>query len=409
LTQRIVHVNLYPLLQLLEKKPSEMKLSVNRNELWQGIDTVLDAVPSKPALPVLANILLVAEDNTLALSATDLDLSIRTEVPATVEQKGRITVPARTFAEIAREWPEAELSILVENDRLRLSGDLGDAESGEGAYSLSGMAADEFPSMPTSLEGVSISLGDSEELSAKLLLDMINKTSFAVSKDDTRPVLNGVLWRIDSEGMEMVATDGSRLACYRRSLDLGVQSDQEAGVIVPPQALTQMGKLLSGHDGAIEVTLGETQLFLSTGTTHLLSRLIEGPYVDYAQVIPKENDKNLRVDIDRLLPTVRRVSILSSSYTRQVRLKLDVSSIELSAASPEIGGEAREQIPASFDGEEMEIGYNAQFLMEILRKMDTQTVRFELNNNVTAALLKPDQIEEGEDYFCLLMPLRPTG
>lgn len=386
-----------------------MKLSVNRNELWQGIDTVLDAVPSKPALPVLANILLVAEDNTLALSATDLDLSIRTEVPATVEQKGRITVPARTFAEIAREWPEAELSILVENDRLRLSGDLGDAESGEGAYSLSGMAADEFPSMPTSLEGVSISLGDSEELNAKLLLDMINKTSFAVSKDDTRPVLNGVLWRIDSEGMEMVATDGSRLACYRRSLDLGVQSDQEAVVIVPPQALTQMGKLLSGHDGAVEVTLGETQLFLSTGTTHLLSRLIEGPYVDYAQVIPKENDKNLRVDIDRLLPTVRRVSILSSSYTRQVRLKLDVSSIELSAASPEIGGEAREQIPASFDGEEMEIGYNAQFLMEILRKMDTQKVRFELNNNVTAALLKPDQTEEGEDYFCLLMPLRPTG
>lgn len=386
-----------------------MKLSVNRNELWQGIDTVLDAVPSKPALPVLANILLVAEDNTLALSATDLDLSIRTEVPATVEQKGRITVPARTFAEIAREWPEAELSILVENDRLRLSGDLGDAESGEGAYSLSGMAADEFPSMPTSLEGVSISLGDSEELNAKLLLDMINKTSFAVSKDDTRPVLNGVLWRIDSEGMEMVATDGSRLACYRRSLDLGVQSDQEAGVIVPPQALTQMGKLLSGYDGAVEVILGETQLFLSTETTHLLSRLIEGPYVDYAQVIPKENDKNLRVDIDRLLPTVRRVSILSSSYTRQVRLKLDVSSIELSAASPEIGGEAREQIPASFDGEEMEIGYNAQFLMEILRKMDTQTVRFELNNNVTAALLKPDQIEEGEDYFCLLMPLRPTG
>ena len=386
-----------------------MKLSVNRNELWQGIDTVLDAVPSKPALPVLANILLVAEDNTLALSATDLDLSIRTEVPATVEQKGRITVPARTFADIAREWPEAELSILVENDRLRLSGDLGDAESGEGAYSLSGMAADEFPGMPTSLEGVSISFGDSEELNAKLLLDMINKTSFAVSKDDTRPVLNGVLWRIDSEGMEMVATDGSRLACYRRSLDLGVQSDQEAGVIVPPQALTQMGKLLSGHDGAVEVTLGETQLFLSTGTTHLLSRLIEGPYVDYAQVIPKENDKNLRVDIDRLLPTVRRVSILSSSYTRQVRLKLDVSSIELSAASPEIGGEAREQIPASFDGEEMEIGYNAQFLMEILRKMDTQTVRFELNNNVTAALLKPDLIEEGEDYFCLLMPLRPTG
>ena len=392
-----------------EKKPFKMRLSLNRNELWQGIDTVLDAVPSKPALPVLANILLVAENNTLELSATDLDLSIRTEVPATVEQKGRITVPARTFAEIAREWPEAELSLVVEEDHLRLSGNLGDAESGEGSYSLSGMTAEEFPNMPTSLEGISVSLGDSEELSAKLLLDMINKTSFAVSKDDTRPVLNGVLWHIDSEGMEMVATDGSRLACYRRSLDVLVRSDQEAGVIVPPQALVQVGRLLSGHDGAVEVTLGETQLLLSTGTTHLLSRLIEGPYVEYAQVIPKENDKNLRVEVDRLLPTVRRVSILSSSYTRQIRLKLDNSSIELSAASPEIGGEAHEQIPASFDGEKMEIGYNAQYLMEILRKMDTQTVRFELNNNMTAALLKPDQAEEGKDYFCLLMPLRPTG
>ena len=178
-----------------------MKLTVDRNKLWQGIDTVLDAVPSKPALPVLSNILLVAEDNTLSLSATDLDLSIRTQVPAKVEKNGSITVPARTFAEIAREWPEAELSIEVEDERLRLSGRLGDVDSGEGAYSLSGMVADEFPSMPTTLEGVSITFGESDDMDAKVLLDMINKTSFAVSKDDTRPVLNGVLWRLDAHGM----------------------------------------------------------------------------------------------------------------------------------------------------------------------------------------------------------------
>lgn len=386
-----------------------MKLTVNRNELWQGIDTVLDAVPSKPALPVLSNILLVAEGTTLSLSATDLDLSIRTQVPASIEKGGQITVPARTFAEIAREWPEAELSIVVENDRLRLSGNLGDAESGEGAYSLSGMAADEFPNMPSSLDGVSISFGESDALDANVLLEMINKTSFAVSKDDTRPVLNGVLWRIDAEGMEMVATDGSRLACCRCALPLQVGADEEAGVIVPPQALQQIGKLLSGYQGAVQVTLGETQLFLSTDSTHLLSRLIEGPYVDYAQVIPKDNDKNLRVVSDRLLPAVRRVSILSSSYTRQVRIALKSDSIELSAASPEIGGEAREVIPASYDGDDMEIGYNAQFLMEILRKMDAESVRFELNNNVTAALLKPNEVREGEEYFYLLMPLRPTG
>ena len=387
-----------------------MKLIVDRNELWHGIDTVLDAVPSKPALPVLANILLEADGKTLSIAATDLDLSIRTQVPAAVEKKGRITVPARTLAEITREWPEAELSIEVQDDRLKLSGRLGDADSSEGAYSLAGMEAEEFPSMPTALDGISLNLGGAEA-EAGVLVDMINKTSFAVSRDDTRPVLNGVLWRIDTQGMEMVATDGSRLACYRLALDLEdqVKGEEESAVIVPPQALSQIVKLLGGHEGPVEITLGETQILFDLGHAHLLSRLIEGPYVDYTQVIPQSNEKELKIASEDLLPAVRRVSILSSSYTRQVRFKLSSGKVELSAASPEIGGEAREVIPAEYSEEDMEIGYNAQFLMEILRKMDTPGIRFELNNHVTAALLKPTEQKEGEDYFCLLMPLRPTG
>ena len=387
-----------------------MKLIVDRNELWQGIDTVLDAVPSKPALPVLANILLEADGKTLSIAATDLDLSIRTQVPAAVEKKGRITVPARTLAEITREWPEAELNIEVQDDRLKLSGRLGDADSSEGAYSLAGMEAEEFPSMPTALDGISLNLGGADA-EAGVLVDMINKTSFAVSRDDTRPVLNGVLWRIDTQGMEMVATDGSRLACYRLALDLEdqVKGEEESAVIVPPQALSQIVKLLGGHEGPVEITLGETQILFDLGHAHLLSRLIEGPYVDYTQVIPQSNEKELKIASEDLLPAVRRVSILSSSYTRQVRFKLSSGQVELSAASPEIGGEAREVIPAEYSEEDMEIGYNAQFLMEILRKMDTPGIRFELNNHVTAALLKPTEQKEGEDYFCLLMPLRPTG
>jgi DNA polymerase-3 subunit beta len=387
-----------------------MKLTVDRNELWQGIDTVLDAVPSKPALPVLANILLEADGENLSLAATDLDLSIRTEIPAAIEKKGRITVPARTLAEIAREWPDAELSIEVLDDRLKLSGRLGEADSSEGAYSLSGMAADEFPNMPTSLEGVGLTLRD-DEAGSSILVDMINKTAFAVSRDDTRPVLNGVLWRIDSQGMQMVATDGSRLACYKLAIDLQdqVKGDEESSVIVPPQALSQIVKLLGGQGGPLKITLGETQVLFEMGRKKLLSRLIEGPYVDYGQVIPQNNTKELRIDSEDLLPAVRRVSILSSSYTRQVRFKLNSGQVELSAASPEIGGEAREVIPAQYTEDEMEIGYNAQYLIEILRKMDKNEIRFELENHVTAALLRPTAQKEGEDYFCLLMPLRPTG
>ena len=387
-----------------------MKLRVDRNELWQGIDTVLEAVSSKPSLPVLANILLDADEETLSLSATDLDLSIRTQVPATVEEKGRTTVSARKLAEITREWPESEMSIEAEAERLKLSGRLGDAESSEGAYSLAGLEAEEFPSMPTTLDGVSLSLGE-DGAETNVLADMINKTVFAVSGDDTRPVFNGVLWRIDAQGMEMVATDGSRLACYRLALDLKdqVQGDQETSVIVPPQALNQIVKLLGSHKESVNVTLGETQVLFDIGDTHLLSRLIEGPYVNYSQVIPQNNTKELKIASENLLPAVRRVSILSSSYTRQVRFKLSSGQVELSAASPEIGGEAREVVPAHYDAEEIEAGYNAQYLMEILRRMDSSEIRFELNDHVTAALLRPLEQKEGEDYFCLLMPLRPTG
>ena len=387
-----------------------MKLRVDRNELWQGIDTVLEAVSSKPSLPVLANILLEANEKTLSLSATDLDLSIRTQIPATIEEKGRTTVSARKLAEITREWPEAELSIEVQDERLKLSGRLGDAESSKGAYSLSGIEAEEFPSMPTALDGVSLSLGEGEA-GTHVLVGMINKTVFAVSGDDTRPVFNGVLWRIDAQGMEMVATDGSRLACYRKELDLQgqVQGDQETAIIVPPQALIQIVKLLGSEKGLVNVTLGDAQILFDIGHTHLLSRLIEGPYVNYAQVIPQNNQKKLRIASEDLLPAVRRVSILSSSYTRQVRFKLNSGQVELSAASPEIGGEAREVIPAQYASEEVEVGYNAQYLMEILRRMDAPEVCFELNDHVTAALLRPIEQREDEDYFCLLMPLRPTG
>ena len=387
-----------------------MKLSVTRSELWRGIDTVLDAVPSKPALPVLSNILLVAEKDGLSLAATDLDLSIRTQIVAAVERPGSITVPARTFAEITREWPEAELTIEVSDDRLRLSGSLGEVEGSEGAYSLSGMPADDFPGMPERLSGLSLELDKIEGLDSQGLGKMISKTAFAVSRDDTRPVLNGVLWRIDAEGMLMVATDGHRFAHYRKKLNLGDEVQGEgADAIMPPQALSQVVKLLGGTDELVRVTLGESQVLFDLGATQLLSRLIEGPYVDYTQVIPKENDKHLRIASEQFLPAVRRVSILSSSYTHQIRLKLGENSIDLSAASPEIGGEAREVIPAGYDQEEMDIGYNAQYLMEILRKMDAQEVLFQLNNQVTAAMLRPVEQADVEDYFCLLMPLRPTG
>ena len=384
-----------------------MKLTIERNDIWRGIDTILDAVASKPAQPVLSNILVEAEDDRLTLSSSDLDLSMRTRIPANVQQPGRITVPARTLAEIAREWPEAQLTLSLENGKLAISGPLGEPDSGEGKYVLATSPPDEFPEIPETLSGLTMDFG--HEGLGLLLQSMIEKTSFAVSRDETRPVLNGVFWRMESDFMAMAATDGSRLAEYRHYWNGERGEAGTAEVILPPQLCSQLTKLLDGPEEIASAIVGENQVLFDLGTTQVLSRLIEGPYVDYEQVVPRENDKRLSVGVDRLLPAVRRVSILSSTFTHQVRLALEGNSLELTASSQEVGGEGREVIPAEYDEEPLEVAYNSRYLMEILRKVETPNVVIELRDSITAAVLKPEEQPEGGEFFYLLMPMRPAG
>lgn len=386
-----------------------MKLTVERSDLWRGIDTVLAAVASKPAQPLLSNLLLEAEGDRLTLSTSDLDLSMRTRVVAAVEVSGRTTVSARTLAEIAREWPEAELSIAIEDGRLVLSGPLGgSAGGGEGRYSLAMASPEGFPEIPESVDGVSIRFGDGSDRDGRLLRAMIDKTSFAVSRDETRPVLNGVLWRVGPDGMAMVATDGSRLAEFRHR---GTASGDggTAEVILPPQLCAQLVKLLEGPEELVSATLGDSRVLFDLGATQILSRLIEGPYVDYEQVVPKGNENRLTVEVERLLPAMRRVSILASSYTRQVRMSLSGDSVELTASSQEVGGEAREVLPATYGAESLQVAYNSQFFIDILRRLESGEVVMELKDSATAAIVRPAQQSEGQEVYYLLMPMRPSG
>ena len=386
-----------------------MKLTVERNELWRGLSTVLDAVASKPAQPVLSNVLLGGQGDRLTLSATDLDLSIRTRVTAAVDTPGRITVPARTLAEITREWPESVISLVMEDGHLVLSGPLGEGSGGEGRYSLPVTSPEEFPEMPDDLQGLRLSFRADTPLDGALFRTMIEKTSFAVSHDETRPVLNGVLWRIGPELMSMVATDGSRLAEFRRTWEGGTGVDGSAEAILPPQTCGQLGKLLENPESLGEIVLGESQILFQVDETQLLSRLIEGPYVDYEQVVPRENDKRLTIPVDQLLPALRRASVLSSSYTHQVRVGLREGLVELTASSQEIGGEARETLPADYSADAIEVAYNSHYMMEILRKVGSEEVIVDLRDSVTAAIVRPAEQLEGEDAYYLLMPMRPSS
>ncbi|MCZ6634321.1 MAG: DNA polymerase III subunit beta [bacterium] len=386
-----------------------MKVVIEKEELLKGIQAVFDIVPSKTALPVLSNILFDAnrEDGRVCLSATDLDISITCSLSAQVEEPGWTTVPARKFLEIIRELPEEPISLHAEDGRVALQcqGVV------EGFYSLMSVPAEDFPELPREINGPEMDFSAGEEdADSDVLRQMISKTAFAVSKDETRPVLNGVLWQVGDGKTTMVATDGHRLVKYTRAVDT---SGAETEAIVPPRALNHLVKLMSGGSRLEKVCFGQNHLKFELsleedtgGTIQLFSRQIEGPFVDYEQVIPQSNGKKLRVSNNTLSPAVRRVSVLASAQTHQLRLKIGGNQIELSASSQEIGGEAREILDAEYDDEEMTIGYNSAYLQDVLRRIDSEDVMFELDSAVAAGIIRPADQPEGEDYLCLLMPLR---
>ena len=395
-----------------------MKVVVDKEELLRGVQAVLDIVPSKTALPVLSNILIdVSQTGGMSLSATDLDISITCTLSASVEAPGSTTVPARKFSEIIRELPEERLVLSEEEGRVTIQRQGGE----EGTYALMSVSSEDFPELPGQIDGPEMTFpesnGGSED--GHLLSDMISKTAFAVSRDETRPVLNGVLWQVGEGRMTMVATDGHRLAKYSRAVSKVAAGEVATEAIVPPRALNHLVKLTSSGSHLERVRFGQNHLMFDLslsggsggeagvgGEIRLTSRLIEGPYVDYEQVIPQSSGKRMRVSTGLLFPAVRRVSILSSSQTHQIRLKLQGNRVELSATSQEIGGEARETLEAEYGDEEMTIGYNSAYLQDVLRRIDSDQVMFELDSAVTAGIIRPGEQPDGEDYLCLLMPLR---
>lgn len=384
-----------------------MKVAIEREELLKGIQAVLDIVPSKTALPVLSNILIDARDgHALHMSATDLDISITCTLNASVEEPGATTVPARKFSEIVRELPEEPLALTAEEGRVTIQRQSG----AEGTYALMSVPAEDFPELPNEIEGPEITFSDDGEDApdSDLISDMVSKTVFAVSRDETRPVLNGVLWQVGDGRMTMVATDGHRLVKYSRAQKGLPNGSTDA--IVPPRALNHLVKLMSAGADLSHARFGQSHVMFvlndDGGDIHLFSRLIEGPFVDYEQVIPQNNGKRLRVSNSMLLPAVRRVSILASAQTHQLRLDVQKNQLGLSATSQEIGGEARESLSVDYDADEMIIGYNSAYLQDVLRRIESDDVLFELDSAVSAGIIRPGEQMDGEDYLCLLMPLR---
>jgi DNA polymerase III subunit beta len=367
-----------------------MKFTITREQLQEGLSAVAAAVPSKTTLPVLANILLEATKDGLRLSGTDLDIAVSTVVPAAVDQEGAITLPARKLVELVRELPSAGIRITTQGEQ-RVT-----IECGRSKFKLLGLPREEFPSFPQ------VAFDGTSKTTARELQKLVAHVAFAASTEESRPVLNGVLWQLLPDRMRMVATNGHRLA----KMEIPMQSTvaQQAELIVPPKALEQFRKLFDADD-EIEIGRSDNHLGFRSATTQVFTRLIEGPYPNYEQVIPRENDKVATAEKSSVMAALRRMSIVASDQTHRIRMSFGDGSCRLSVTTPDLG-EAQEEITVQYEGEPLDIGFNANYLLEVLKYMPTDEVRMTFKAPERAATVEPVGWDDPAAYLTLVMPLR---
>lgn len=364
-----------------------MELKVARKSLLESLDTLSSVVSSRPTLPILGNALVDVRKKEAVLTATDLEVGIVLRVEAQVRGEGRLTVPAKKLLDVVREMPGDEIH--AESDsaaRLLL-------RSGSAEIKLLGLPPDEFPQLPEVKKEAEVKVG------SQVLARMVRKTLYSVSSDETRYVLNGAYLVWEKGELKMVTTDGRRLAYIRQALE-GTGGKGEA--IIPTKALQELTKLIGQREEDVSIVLGEGYARFSVGTATLTTRLIDGNFPDYEQVIPRSQDKKVVVEADAFLSAVKRASLIAADRSSSVRIDVKKGSLTLSAASHELG-EAREEVPAKFDGEGLSVAYNARFLMDGLKNMDTKEVVLELSTALAPGVIRP---VDDDTYLCVVMPIR---
>jgi DNA polymerase-3 subunit beta len=374
-----------------------MALSIQKKDLYDLMLKAFPIIPAKSSLQILSNFKLTYTGFHLEISATDLDHSLKVAGTATGEGPFDVTVNARKAFEIVRELPDGNISLDIDENVLSIN-----CESGF-SCKIAGADSRDFPGFPE------IASSNEFEITAQVLKDMISKSSFAVAKDESRACLCGVLWEIEADKTGMVATDGHRLGSTFLNVPLNVPNPMKG--IISPKSLLSLIKIMDGKspDEKIKVNLGEKYVLFSTQSMVLCSKLIEGTYPDYTKVIPRVNPKKAVIERAVLQNAVRRVSVLSNQKTHLVKFTFTKDNLEIVVLNKDIGGEAREIIPVEYGDDSHTIGFNGQYMSEILDIMKSPKIRIEMNTQISACLMFPvkdgDEKDTSDDLF-LIMPLR---
>jgi DNA polymerase-3 subunit beta len=374
-----------------------MDFEIDKREFLKGLGLMQSVAGRRTTLPILSHILLEWEKDSLCLTGTDLETGIREELTARIHQEGKASVSAKKIFEIVRELPEEIIHIKKkENQWITI-------QCGKSVFNLAGLDPEEFPALPTySDESFS-------QVSTHLMKEMIEKTVFAASNEESRYHLNGILISQIKKGgreiLRMVATDGHRLSLLDRESQIirGI----EKGIIIPKKGVLEIKKIMGDRDGGeeLKVYFDQTHGFFKMGKSLMVIRLIDGEFPEYEQVIPKGNDKKVLMEKEKMYASLRRVSTMASERVEGIKFSVKKNFVELSSYHQDFG-DAKEEVEVSYEGPSLEIGFNARYLMEALSVMDMEGVVMELKDEGSPGILKPQSVTEPSNQLCIIMPMR---
>lgn len=369
-----------------------MKFSAPQSSLAQALDPLATVVPQKSPMPVLSHFLAELKGNRLVLTGSDIEVTMQTEIEVQGQKDGRTLLPSRKFLDLMRSLPDVTVTIEASKEhRITIT----DTEGKK--YQCSAESVDVYPQVPQ------LSETQVFKMPRQKLRRMIGKVLFAVSRDELRPQLTGVCLELSKQHFRLVSTDGHRLVKITAPSN-GFKGDPQTA-IVPAKAMQAVQRISEG-EGEVEIGFAGSQLGFRAGNTTLITRLIEGRYPNYEAVIPSENKNVLTVGLDSLLSAVRRANVFANEISRQIRVHLEKQEMQIKVEDIEQGNEGYESVPCEYSGEPMDVGYNANYVSDMLRQIDTTDVRFELGSSTSAGIVKPTEQEENEDLLMLIMPVR---
>ncbi len=370
-----------------------MKFIVSSSYLLKQLSAINGVITTNPVVPILENFLFEISDGTLTITASDLQTSMITELEVEAKENGSIAMPAKILLETLRNLPEQPVTFSIDADTYSI-----EINSDNGRYKLSGENATDFPKVQTVSDGYSVNMASG------ILAQAINSTIYATSSDELRPAMTGVYIKLDETNTTFVATDSHRLIRHRR---VDVASDMAHSMIVPRKALTLLKATLPSENTNVNLEFNTSNAYFSFNNVKMICRLIDERFPDYDNVIPSDNENTMHINKAELLSSLKRIAIYANKTTHQVRLKITGSELLISAEDLDFSNEASERLSCDHDGEDIEIGFNAKFLIEMLNNLDAKEITLKLNAPNTAGILFPAEAEkdENEDILLLVMPV----